>query len=123
MPLGGAKQQPARAPGAAQLLVLEAMLGDRVAGQPTLRKPAGHLRAAHAERMQVASRDNEQSDPIDAVVIEPVADQGAALEGCRLDVVDSDRHPAPGGRCAPRRLHAWASAEHPCRRLRARVHR
>ena len=49
-----------------------------------------HLRRALAERVQVARRDHEQRDAVDAVVVEPVADQRAALERRRLDVVQRD---------------------------------
>ena len=41
--------------------------------------------------MQVGRRDDEQRHAVDAVVVQPVADQRAALERRRLDVVQRDR--------------------------------
>ena len=81
---GAAKPRRARA------LVLKAVLGDRVAGAAALAQPAAHLRRALAERVQVARGDHQQRHAIDAVVVQPVADQRAALERRRLDVVQRD---------------------------------
>ena len=73
--------------------MLKAMLRDRVARPPALGQPVGHFRRALTHRMQVAGGDDEQRDAVDAVVVEPVADQRAALERRRLDVVHGDRDP------------------------------
>ena len=97
----------------AQLLVLEAVLGDRVAREATFVQPVDHLRAALAERMQIASGDHQQRDAIDAVVVEPVADQRAALEGRGLDVVQCHRDPSP----AEREIGAMPHARAPAARL------
>jgi len=55
-----------------------------------------HVGPTVVERVQVGRGDDEERDPLDAVVLEPVADQGAALERRGLDVVhgDGDRAPA-----------------------------
>ena len=75
------------------LVVLKAVLRDRVAQTPSFREPAGHRRAALAQRMQVAGGDHQQRDAMHAVIVQPVADQRAALERRRLDVVQRDRDP------------------------------
>ncbi len=82
-PVGAAR--PSTGPARAQ--VLEAVLGDRVAAALALDQPLHHLRGALGQRMQVARRDHQQRDLADAMVVEPVADQGTALERRRLDVV------------------------------------
>jgi hypothetical protein len=43
--------------------------------------------------MQVGGRDDQQRGPVDAEVVQPVADERAALEGRGLDVVQRDREP------------------------------
>ena len=98
-----AYERPAREGAAAQLLVLESVLGDRIARPAALRQPAGHLGGTLAERMQVASRDHQQRDPAHPVIVQPVPDQGTALERGRLYVVqgDGDLSVRSGGR-APR---------------------
>ena len=70
--------------------VLKAVLRDRVAGQSTLAQPFDHRRSALADRVQVPGGNHEQRDAIDAVVIEPVADQGAGLECRGLDAMQGD---------------------------------
>jgi hypothetical protein len=67
--------------------VLEAVLGDRVARRASLTEPANHLGRALTNRMQIAHGNDEQRDAVDAVVVEPVPDDCAALEGSRLDPV------------------------------------
>jgi hypothetical protein len=60
-----------------------------------------HLGAAVRQRVEVAGGDHEQRHPLDAVVGEPVADQGAVVVGGRLDVVEGDGK-GPGRPAAPR---------------------
>ena len=86
--------------------MLEAVLGDRVAGLAALGQPAHHLGRALADRVQVAGRDHQQRDAVDAVVVEPVADHRAALERRRLDAVqrDRDRARAAAPACGPGNL-------------------
>src|SRR5215218_182749 len=81
---------PADGPGAA---VLEAVLRDGVAAVAAVEQPGGEVGAALEERVQVGSGDDEQRGALDPVVGEPVADQRAALERGRLDVVDGDGDP------------------------------
>jgi hypothetical protein len=83
--------------------VLEAVLGDRIACPASLCQPAGHLRGALAHWVQVASRDHQQRNPTDAVIIQPVAYQRTALECRRLNVVqgDGDRSVAGAGAVRP----------------------
>ena len=54
------------------------------------------------ERVQSRRGDHQQRHPVDARVVEPVADQRAALEGRRLDVVQRDRERARGDSAAAR---------------------
>ena len=82
--------------------MLEAVLGDRVAAALALDQPADHLRRTLGERVQVARRDHQQRHVIDAVVVQPVADQRATLERRRLDVVQGH------GDRAARRAHGRA---------------
>ena len=70
--------------------VLEAVLGDGVAARGALGQPLHHLGPAVVERVQVGRGDDEQGHALDPVVVEPVADQRAALEGRGLDVVQGD---------------------------------
>ncbi len=70
--------------------MLEAVLGDRVAERAPLEQPRDHLRRALADRVQIARGDHQQRHAIDAMVVEPVADQRAALERGRLDPVQRD---------------------------------
>ena len=84
---GTVEERTPRKGAPAQLLVLEAVLGDRVAGPGAFVQPARHLRRALPERVQVASGYHEQRDPVHAVVVEPIADQSAALERGGLDVM------------------------------------
>ena len=87
--------------------VLEAVLGDRVAAVAAVEQPGGEVGAALEERVQVGRGDHEQRHAVDAVVGEPVADQRAALERRRLDVVDARPRSAaralmpPAARAAP----------------------
>ena len=62
-----------------------------------LGQPLHHLGPAVVEGVQVGRRDDEQRHALDPVVVEPVADERAALEGRGLDVVqgDGDRARAP----------------------------
>jgi hypothetical protein len=104
---------------AAQADVLEAVLGDRVAGVAALGQPAHHLGRALADRMKVAGRDHQQRDAVHAMVAEPVTDHRTALEGRGLDPVqrDGDRARAPD-RGASRNL-AHGPSAHAGRRGRA----
>ena len=77
--------------------VLEAVLGDRVAARGALGQPLDHLGPAVVEGVQVGRRDDEQRHALDPVVVEPVADERAALEGRGLDVVQGD---GDASRCA-----------------------
>ena len=90
------------APASPGAQVLEAVLGDRVAAALALDQPTHHLRRALRQRVQIARRDHQQRHVIDAMVVQPVADQRAALERCRLDVVQGH------GDRAARRTHGRA---------------
>jgi hypothetical protein len=79
--------RPGRAP---KLQVLEAVLGDSVAAALALVQPLRDLGSPIVQRVQVTRGDHKQCDPLDAVVSEPIADQRAAIERRRLDVVESD---------------------------------
>jgi len=92
------------------LVVLKAVLCDRVAEPPAFGEPAGHRRAALAQRMQVARGDHQQRDAVHAVIVEPVADQRAALERRGLDVVQRDGDPPAA--CRRRRGAPAASCIH-----------
>ena len=129
--LGGRVAAPRRGRRGA---VLEAVLGDRVAARGALGQPLHHLGPAVVEGVQVGRRDDEQGHALDPVVVEPVADQRAALEGRGLDVVQGDGDarrarvmpPARAGRRAPRRRagpSAGASTAPPRRRGSGRAAR
>ena len=60
--------------------VLEAVLGDRVARVDAVEQPVRELGRAGGERVQLRRGDHEQRHAVDAEVVEPVADQRAALE-------------------------------------------
>ena len=100
--LGGRVAAPRRGRRGA---VLEAVLGDRVAARRALGQPLHHLGPAVVERVQVGRRDDEQRHALDPVVVEPVADQRAALERRGLDVVqgDGDRARVRGHAASSRR--------------------
>ena len=89
------QQRPARVllghPVEVPVAVLEPELCYRVSAAPAFGEPGGELRGPVGERMQLRSRDDEQRDAVDAVIVQPVADQRAALERGRLDVVQRDR--------------------------------
>ena len=68
----------------------EAVLRDRVAVTLAVAQPLRDLRPAVTEWVQIARWDHQQRDARNAVVVEPVADQRAALEGRGLDVVEGD---------------------------------
>jgi hypothetical protein len=89
-----ARERARGAPRAPEARVLEAVLGDRVAGRAALDQPVTQLWRALSERVEVARRDHEQRHAVDAVVGEPGADQRATLERRGLDVVRRDRDAA-----------------------------
>jgi hypothetical protein len=66
------------------------VLGDRVAAALALLQPLRDLGSPIVQRMQVTRGDHEQCDPLDAVVGQPIADQRAAVESRRLDIVKGD---------------------------------
>ena len=80
-------------------------------GVTALAQPLHHLGRALADRVQIAGRDHQQRHAVDAVVVQPVADHRAALEGGRLDSVQRDGDRAAG---LPRAgLHAARSPRTP----------
>src|ERR1700686_5845284 len=78
--------------------MLKAVLGDGVAAAAALGEPLGHLRRALAQGVQITGGDDEQRDAVHAVVIEPVANAGAAVEGSGLHIVEGHRDSARGAR-------------------------
>jgi hypothetical protein len=67
--------------------MLQAVLRNLVSRNATFDQPRAQLGRALGKRVQVACGYHEQRDAVDAVVVEPVANQRAALECRGLDVM------------------------------------
>ncbi len=61
--------RPVRTAHSPQLLVLEAVLGDRVAQAAALRQPVDQLRGALPKGVQVARGDHQQRHPVHSAVL------------------------------------------------------
>ncbi len=81
-----------------------------------LAEPFDEAVVAVPEGMQVRRRDDEQRRAVDAVIVQPVAHEGHALEGRRLHVVDRDRDLRAGDHAAARSMTGTVSsaAVRPC---------
>jgi hypothetical protein len=94
-------------PGELGVAAGQAVLGDRVAPSDPVQQPLGELGAGGRERVQVGRGDDEQRHAVDAVVVEPVADERRAAERRGGHVVDRHRD-GVGHAAAASLVRAWA---------------